>query len=81
MSSYVFDLIIQDGSIDSFDLGAFENDVEALRYAGRTLHASPQAIAVNVWCDGVRIGRLRRDLPVYGSAGEPRHLDRRRVAA
>jgi hypothetical protein len=68
MTSYAFDLIRADGSIDTFDLGCFDNDVEALRHAGQALRASPLAFAVNVWCDGVRIGRLRRDVPAAAAA-------------
>lgn len=72
MTSYVFDLIRTDGTIESFDLGAFETDVDALQYAGRALAGSPSAFAVNVWCDGVRVGRLRRDVPAPVAQSAPR---------
>jgi hypothetical protein len=69
MTSYVFDMITDSGTIDTFELGAFDSDLEALRHAGRTLRCSPVAFAVDVWCDGIRIGRLRRDAPPPASSG------------
>jgi len=64
MISYAFDLMNRDGSIDSFEVGAFDSDIEALQHAGAALIASATAFAVNIWCDGVRVGRVRRDVPV-----------------
>ncbi len=63
MTSYAFDLVKRDGSIETVEVGAYESDVEALRHAGAALDHSLTAFAVNVWSDGVRVARLRRDVP------------------
>jgi hypothetical protein len=69
MTSYVFDLITDGGTIDTFELGAFDSDLDALHHAGRALRGNPVAFAVEVWCDGMRIGRLRRDAPSLALSG------------
>jgi hypothetical protein len=76
MSSYAFDLMNRDGSIESFDLGAFDTDIEALRHARSALLASLTAFAVEVWSDGVRIGRIRRDLAGFATVADLGARDR-----
>lgn len=74
MASYAFDLVGRDGSIETVEVGAYETDLDALRHAGQTLDLSLTAFAVNVWSEGVRVARVRRDVPA------PRPLARRPVA-
>ena len=63
MASYAFDLVARDGSIETVEVGAYETDMDALRHAGDALDHSLTAFAVNVWTDGVRVARVRRDVP------------------
>jgi hypothetical protein len=56
--AYVFDFITPDGVIDHFDLGAFDDDSDALVQAKAALLSATNAASVEVWCGSNRLGRL-----------------------
>ena len=56
--AYVFDFITPDGVIDHFDLGAFDDDREALTQAEAALLATRSAASVEVWRGLDRLGRF-----------------------
>lgn len=68
---YRFDFVNRDGSIDSFSLGEFgelgaaRDDGEATLRARSAMLVSQTAVAVEVWKDGERLCRVRRDANLY----------------
>lgn len=60
MRAYCFDFVNGDGSIDSYDIGAFGSDHEAERQARDALLVSTTAIAVEVWSEGARLATIQR---------------------
>ena len=76
MRAYSFDFLNRDGSIDTFDIGAFDNDAEAIVRARAALLSSLTAVAVEVWCDGEAIAIVRRDGPPPGIAADREHARR-----
>jgi hypothetical protein len=72
VQAYTFDFVNQDGSIDTFDIGEFDDDGAAAGKARSALLASLSAVAVEVWREGARVAQIRRDgapqrPPVYRS--------------
>ena len=61
MRPYTFDFINHDGSIDSFDIGAFIDDADAVQRAQAELFVSQVAIRVDVWSHGACVARLPRE--------------------
>lgn len=60
MLAYTFDFLNRDGSIDTFDIGAFDSDAEALVQARAALLSSLTAVAVEVWREGEAVAIVRR---------------------
>lgn len=67
MRAYTFDFLNRDGSIDTFDIGAFADDSEARLRARAALLSSLTAVAVEVWCDGEAVAIIRREGPPPGA--------------
>jgi hypothetical protein len=61
MRSYRLQLLNRDGSIDSFELGDFTDDMRALRDAKAALHVSLSAVSGEVWRGDQSVGRILRD--------------------
>jgi hypothetical protein len=64
---YRFDFVNRDGSVDTFELGQPACDGDAALRARAAMLVSLTAVAVEVWKDGERLCRVRRD----GDLGPP----------
>ena len=58
---YRFEFHNRDGSVDTYDLGRFEDDRSAQRAAREALLVSQCALAVDIWRDHAPLARLKRD--------------------
>ncbi len=63
MAPYAFDLIDEAGTISSVNLGEFSSDADAVRQGRQALVGSFTALALDIWCEGRHIARLRRTGP------------------
>jgi hypothetical protein len=58
---YRFDFLNRDGSVDTFELGQPGDDGDAALRARAAMLVSLTAVAVEVWKDGEKLCRVRRD--------------------
>lgn len=58
----------RDGSTDTWELGSFPSEEDALREARAALYVSLSAVAVEVYRGEARVSRVGRQAPRYGGA-------------
>jgi hypothetical protein len=72
--NYRLQLLNRDGSSDSFALGDFSDDGQALRDAKAALHVSLSAVSGELWRGDQSVGRILRDSGRTRTASEMRRL-------